>query len=49
MTKFTAFKNNLFVAMNFDNNGMPYRVITKNPKQFAVHVDREEEKYPPFR
>ena len=33
MTKFTAFKNNLFVTMNFDNNGMPYRVITKNPKQ----------------
>lgn len=36
------------IAMNFDNNGMQYKINTKNPNQFVVLVDGGRGKYPSF-
>lgn len=36
------------IAMNFDNNGMKYKISTTNPNQFVVLVDGGRGKYPSF-
>lgn len=47
-TSFVSRKNDVLIAMNFDNNGMPFSVSTNNPKQFVVLVDGGRGKYPSF-
>lgn len=36
------------IGMNFDNNGMKYKICTKNPEQFVVLVDGGRGSYPSF-
>lgn len=47
-TSFVSRKNDVLIAMNFDNNGMSFSVNTKDPKQFVVLVDGGRGKYPSF-
>lgn len=47
-TSFAVHKSSMLVAMNFDNNGMPYNISIKNPEQFVVLVDGGRGKYPSF-
>ncbi len=47
-TSFVWRKDDVFVGMNFDNNGMPFSVGTKNPSQFIVSVDGGRGKTPSF-
>lgn len=47
-TSFVYRKKNIIVAMNFDNNGMPFEVSTKDPKVFSVLVDGGRGKMPSF-
>lgn len=47
-TSFVSRKNDVLIAMNFDNNGMPFRVNIKDPKQFVVLVDGGRGRYPSF-
>lgn len=46
-TSFVERKNDIIIAMNFDNNGMPFHV-KKDAKQFIVLVDTGKGKYPSF-
>lgn len=46
-TSFVERKNDIIIAMNFDNNGMPFNV-KKDAKQFIVIVDTGNGKYPSF-
>lgn len=46
-TCFTERKKDIFIAMNFDNNGMPFS-IKKDDRQFTVLVDGGRGKYPSF-
>ena len=41
-------KDDIIIAMNFDNNVMNYSINTKDPKQFVVLVDGGRGKYPSF-
>lgn len=47
-TSFTGRKDDVLIAMNFDNNGMPFNISAKDPKQFVVLVDGGGGKYPSF-
>lgn len=47
-TSFVERRNNVLVAMNFDNNGMPFSLYRKGQKKFVVHVDSGRGKYPSF-
>jgi len=47
-TSFIYRKNDILIAMNFDNNGMKYKIDTKDPKVFNVLVDGGRGKYPSF-
>lgn len=47
-TSFIHRENDMFVAMNFDNNGMPFQVSTKDSSQFVSLVDGGRGKYPSF-
>jgi hypothetical protein len=47
-TSFVYRKNDVLVAMNFDNNGMKYTVNNKCKEQFTVLVDGGRGKYPSF-
>ncbi len=47
-TSFIGRGDDILVAMNFDNNGMPFSISTKDPKQFVVIVDSQRGKYPSF-
>lgn len=47
-TSFIHRKNNILIAMNFDNNGMKYEISKKDPKQFTVLVNVGRGKYPSF-
>lgn len=47
-TSFVYRGGDVLVGMNFDNNGMPYKVSTKDSKQFVVLVDGGRGKYPSF-
>lgn len=38
-TSFVYRGSDVLVAMNFDNNGMSYKLSTKDPKQFLVLAD----------
>lgn len=47
-TSFIHRKDDLIIAMNFDNNGMKYAVNTTRPGWFVVDVDGGRGKYPSF-
>lgn len=47
-TSFVYRKQNVFIAMNFDNNDMPFKVSTNDPSQFVVLVDSGRGKYTSF-
>lgn len=47
-TSFIQRKNDVLIAMNFDNNGMKFEIDKKDPKQFTVLVDGGRGKYPSF-
>lgn len=47
-TSFTERRNNVLVAMNFDNNGMPFNLNIKDQKKFVVLVDGGRGRYPSF-
>ncbi|WP_026478218.1 hypothetical protein [Alkaliphilus transvaalensis] len=46
-TSFIERRDSVFVAMNFDNNGMPFN-LKKDLKSFVVFVDGGRGKYPSF-
>lgn len=47
-TSFIQRKNDVLIAMNFDNNGMKFEIGKKDPKQFTTLVDGGRGKYPSF-
>lgn len=47
-TSFVERRNDVLVAMNFDNNGMPFSLSTKDQRKFVVYVDGGRGKYPSF-
>lgn len=47
-TSFVHRKEDILIGMNFDNNGMNYRIDTKDSKQFVVLVDGGRGKVPSF-
>jgi hypothetical protein len=47
-TSFVERRNNVLVAMNFDNNGMPFNINLKDNRKFLVNVDGGRGKYPSF-
>ncbi|MEW9125261.1 MAG: hypothetical protein AB2421_21310, partial [Thermotaleaceae bacterium] len=46
-TSFIERRGSVFIAMNFDNNGMPFN-LKKDSKSFVVFVDGGRGKYPSF-
>jgi hypothetical protein len=47
-TSFIHRKDDILIAMNFDNNGMQYEINTKDPNQFTVLVNGGKGKVPSF-
>lgn len=47
-TSFIHRKSDVFIAMNFDNNGMPFNVKMDDPTQFVALVDGGRGKWPSF-
>ncbi|WP_027622909.1 hypothetical protein [Clostridium lundense] len=47
-TSFVDRRNDIIVAMNFDNNCMPFNVNINDPKKFMVLVDIGKGKHPSF-
>ncbi len=47
-TSFIQRKNDILIAMNFDNNGMKFEIDTKEPRKFIVLVDGGRGKVPSF-
>jgi len=47
-TSFVDRRDDLIIAMNFDNNGMPFELNTKNPSIFSINVNTNFGKIPSF-
>jgi hypothetical protein len=47
-TCFVDRREDLLIAMNFDNNGMPFKLNTKNPKIFTIDTKTVQGKTPSF-
>jgi hypothetical protein len=47
-TSFVDRRNDLIIAMNFDNNGWDFNLNTRNPSVFVIDVDIGYGKYPSF-
>jgi len=47
-TSFISRQNDVLIAMNFDNNGLPFSIDIKDPKQFVVLVDGGRGSQPSF-